>query len=226
MPFFPQVYLSPEANFLQILSELDHPRESQPKTCVPRQQAAKRQPTFTPRFDVMETEQSYELYGELPGLEQSKLDIEFSDAQTLLIKGQTERPSSTNPAPEASQSPQVESEKTADGEASETSSVKSHTATVEDDYDEADTPLKNTVAPALTTATTATTSNQQPQQKQSETPKPQFWASERRVGSFARSFSFSQRVDHDAVQASLKNGVLHVVVPKTAKRARIPVNVY
>ncbi|RDL35758.1 uncharacterized protein BP5553_06370 [Venustampulla echinocandica] len=217
MPFFPQVYLSPEANFLQILSELDQPREKQAKSCVARQQQpAKRQPTFIPRFDVTETEQAYELYGEVPGLEQKDLSIEFSDAQTLLVQGKTERTSST-----------TQTEKTNDAEmkdaetSSDASSVKSHNPTVEDDYDEADAPITRT-----TPATETTTPTEQPQQKQTETPKPKFWVSERKVGSFARSFSFTQRLEHDKVDASLKNGVLHVVVPKSVKRSRVSINVY
>ena len=47
--------------------------------------------SFTPRFDVRETETAYHLDGELPGISQENIDIEFSDHQTLVIKGRTER---------------------------------------------------------------------------------------------------------------------------------------
>ncbi|KAL1838385.1 hypothetical protein VTJ49DRAFT_2697 [Mycothermus thermophilus] len=47
--------------------------------------------TFNPRFDVRETDQAYELYGELPGVERDKINIEFTDPQTLVIRGRTER---------------------------------------------------------------------------------------------------------------------------------------
>jgi HSP20 family protein len=87
MPFFRPAYLTPEASFFQLLSELDQPQQKQ---CAPRHH---RPQTFTPRFDVTEVENAYELYGELPGLEQSDVTIEFSDAQTLVIKGKTERQS-------------------------------------------------------------------------------------------------------------------------------------
>ena len=43
-----------------------------------------------------------------------------------------------------------------------------------------------------------------------------YWVSERSVGEFHRTFSFPTRVDQDAVKASLKNGILSVVVPKAA----------
>ncbi|PWY96047.1 HSP20-like chaperone [Aspergillus sclerotioniger CBS 115572] len=47
--------------------------------------------TFAPRFDVRETSDGYHLDGELPGIAQKDVDIEFSDPQTLVIKGRIER---------------------------------------------------------------------------------------------------------------------------------------
>ena len=214
MPFFPQAYLAPEANLFQLLSELDQPQR---KSCGPRYA---RQQTFTPRFDVSETPESYELYGELPGLEQSDVSIEFTDAQTLVVKGKAERPSTATPAAENAH---TEPESSKDAEAS---SEKSHAATVEDDYDEADAPL----ATPATTATTATATNepapQQQQQPEPEAPRAKYWVAERRVGEFARSFSFSKRVEQDFVTATLKNGLLHVTIPKSQKPKTVAVNVY
>jgi HSP20 family protein len=206
MPFFRPAYLSPEASFFQLLSELDQPQQKQ---CAPRHH---RPQTFTPKFDVTEVENAYELYGELPGIEQSDITIEFSDAQTLVIKGKTERQSDKVEAPQAEAQATAETDNT---------SEKSHNPTVEDEYDEADTPL----ATPATTATVAAETEKQEQPAESQTPKPKYWVAERRVGSFARSFSFSQRIEHEAVQASLKNGILRVVVPKSQKTGKIAVNV-
>ncbi|PMD24599.1 HSP20-like chaperone [Hyaloscypha hepaticicola] len=167
MPFFRPAYLAPEASFFQLLSELDQPQQKQ---CAPRQQKPR---TFTPRFDVTEIDNAYELYGELPGIEQKDITIEFSDAQTLVIKGKTERQSDKVEAPQAEATPAAE----------DNTSEKSHN------------------------------------------PTPKYWIAERRVGSFSRSFSFSQRIEHEAVQASLKNGILKVVVPKSQKSGKIAVNV-
>jgi len=41
-----------------------------------------------------------------------------------------------------------------------------------------------------------------------------YWVQERMVGEFQRSFSFPHNIDQEAVKASLKNGILSVVVPK------------
>ena len=138
----------------------------------------------------------------------------FTDAQTLVIKGKTERSSTNAPA---SENAHTESESSKDAE---DSSEKSYNATVEDEYDEADTPL-------ATPATTATDSNDAAAKKQPvETRRAKYWVAERRVGEFARSFSFSQRVEQDFVTATLKNGILHVTVPKSQKPKKVVVNVY
>ncbi|KAG0124677.1 HSP20-like chaperone [Tuber indicum] len=55
-------------------------------------QRTNRRGAFSPSFDVHETEQAYVLEGELPGLhDKSNLSIEFTDPQTLLVRGKTER---------------------------------------------------------------------------------------------------------------------------------------
>jgi len=210
MPLFPQPYLFPQASFLQILSELDQP---QPKACVPRHTKSQ---TFTPRFDVTEVAQAYELYGELPGVQQEDISIDFTDAQTLVIKGKTNRASSTTPAAETTQH-----ESTKD---SESASHRPRNPTVEDEYDEADTPLPTPASTSTLTENDAAA--EQRDQTEAHTSKPKFWVAERRVGSFARSFSFSQRIEQDGVKASLKNGILHVVVPKSQKSGKVAVSVF
>lgn len=47
--------------------------------------------TFAPAFDVRELSDSYYLDGELPGVDQKNIEIEFSDPHTLVIQGRTER---------------------------------------------------------------------------------------------------------------------------------------
>jgi HSP20 family protein len=208
MPFFQPAYLSPEASFFQLLSELDQPTHK--ASCRPQRRAE----TFTPRFDVTETTDSYELYGEVPGLSQDDLSIEFSDAQTLIIKGKTQRALTTD----ATQLEQPTTSDKGKERESDASSEKSHAPTVEDDYDDVD-------APVDTPATTATVTEKQPQTTETAAPKPKFWVAERKVGEFARSFSFSQRIEQDFVSADLKHGILHVVVPKSQKSRKVAVTV-
>ena len=137
--------------------------------------------SFTPRFDVKEAKDSYTLEGELPGIEQKDVTIEFSDENTLTIKGRTERSTESGKKPEA--------KGVTDGEKQEMSDSKE----------------------------VATTDNNREVVKADEL-QHHYWVSERSVGEFARSFSFPGHVDQDSVKASLKNGILSVVVPKHQKQ--------
>jgi HSP20 family molecular chaperone IbpA len=170
------------------------------------------QKQFNPRFDLKETKDAYSLEGELPGIEQKDLNIEFTDAHTLVIKGRTERQSESGRRPQA-----VEGEKKAAIEetsaSSETGSVKSHRATVEDEE-----PANSSASAenkAEVAAPTAAPAEQQVAKAEEQRPaEQQYWISERHVGEFTRSFSFPHRVNQEAVKASLKNGILSIVVPK------------
>ena len=143
---------------------------------------------FQPKFDVREHKDTYELQGELPGLDQKDVHIEFADPHTLVIKGRTEREYSSEGANEA------RGRITGDV----TDASKGHKATVEDEGDEA--PKTTDVAKSSDRGVSK--------------DRPRYWVSERSVGEFHRAFSFPSRVDQDAVKASLKNGILSVTVPK------------
>ncbi|CAL3969665.1 unnamed protein product [Diplocarpon coronariae] len=220
MPFFPQAYLPTEAPLIQLLSQLDPPRqEQQHQACVRCVQPSR---TFKPCFDIAETSEAYELYGELPGARQHDLNIQFSDAQTLVIQGKTERRSyNSSPAP----APGPPSEESSQND--ESSSLRPHTATVEDEYDEADAPLATTTSASSSTAAPATAEKgkESDTPRAGEVPRAKFWVAERRVGEFARSFTFEKCIEHDYVTASLRDGVLAVVIPKSMKSKKVAVSV-
>ncbi|KAH7137698.1 HSP20-like chaperone [Dactylonectria macrodidyma] len=46
---------------------------------------------WRPKFDVCETRQAYELHGELPGIDKKAVHIEFTEPQTMVIRGKLER---------------------------------------------------------------------------------------------------------------------------------------
>jgi HSP20 family protein len=149
--------------------------------------------SFTPKFDVKETKEGYELHGELPGVEQKDVNIEWTDNNTLTISGRHEHSREEGERPQGFIENGQEQKKL------------EHQPTVEDDV--ASTTRTNKDAQVA----------KQPQQhvaKQDEPFKPKYWVSERSVGEFHRSFAFPARVDQDAVKASLKNGILSVVIPK------------
>jgi len=94
----------------------------------------------SPAADVTETEKGYEIIAELPGLDESNVDVKFADG-TLTIKGE--------------------------------------------------------------------------KKEEKEEKKKDYYVSERRFGSFQRSFRVPKGVDADKIEASFKNGVLTVTMPKT-----------
>lgn len=169
---------------------------------------------------------SYELQGELPGLEQKDLDIEFVDERTLVIRGRTasEKVESNEPAEPVAAAADEAAAATGDN-VSERSASYQKPSVEEEEYvdagaessgEGAKTPNSTTdqAAPAAEVALKAES------QKAAE-PAFKYWVSERSVGEFERRFSFPGRVDQEAVKASLRNGILSVVVPKVvAKEAR------
>jgi len=146
--------------------------------------------SFAPRFDVKESKESYELHGELPGLEQSQINIEWSDENTLTISGQTE----------------TRNEYSNQGEAVEVTDDSEKDTyrrpSVEEEGDEA---FKSTeVAPTNKETTVSKT----------DPNVSKYWITERSMGSFHRTFQFPAHVEHDGVKANLKNGILSILVPK------------
>jgi len=178
--------------------------------------------TFEPRFDVKENRKAYELHGELPGLEQKDLTLEFTDANTLSIRGRIETVREEGTKPGASIEAQPEQQRIAEKAETESSASSSnyHKATVEDEAGASTTNNDSTVATPVTEAPATSEVAQAP-----KVNGPKYWVSERSVGSFARSFSFPTRVDQDAVKASLKNGILSIVVPKAAAPANRRINI-
>jgi len=178
---------------------------------------------FNPKFDVKETKEAYTVEGELPGFDPKDLSIEFlDDGHTLQIKGKTVK--ELRQQPEAVEANQTEAPKaveaTPSGTKSETSSVKSHQATVEDDAEEpanASAVAEQQPEQQGQNQTVAESSKaaEQPAKQQQEDTK--HLVSERYTGSFSRSFQFPSKVDQEAVKASLKDGILAITLPFARK---------
>lgn len=158
---------------------------------------------FHPKFDVREHKDSYELQGELPGIEQKDVHIEFADPHTLVIKGRIERDYFSDG-----------SQAVRGSITGEVTDNTSHKATVEDE--EAETSGTQGKGGQVTKSGGGS---------EGQKDGTKYWVSERSVGEFHRAFSFPSRVDQDSVKANLKNGILSVTIPKaTSHQAkRIPV---
>lgn len=80
MVLLPSPMASNFAPLFSLLDDYDVHRSSRPKKAVATQ-------PFIPTFDVYETNDTYYLHGELPGVHQDDITIEFSDPHTMSIKG-------------------------------------------------------------------------------------------------------------------------------------------
>ncbi|KAF2872729.1 HSP20-like chaperone, partial [Massariosphaeria phaeospora] len=168
-----------------LLSELD--REASRQEAQRQRQQRKR--AFRARFDVNENKEAYQIDGEVPGFEQEHISIEVTDEHTLKVAGNTEQQTEAAPAADA----------------------QTTTAEVEDKMDGPKEPKGK--EPVTETAVQKQPQPEVPAQ-QSPQPENREWLSERVHGSFERTFRFPERIDATNVRASLKNGVLNVVVPK------------
>ena len=174
--------------------------------------------SFNPRFDVKEAGSAYELQGELPGFEQKDLDIEFVDERTLVIKGRhTYSNESGHPAQEAQQNTAAATEDVSDTASNHSASYRK--PSVEDEYvdagaESADAAEGKGKAPANDNAVSRSGN----QETQVAEPQSKYWVSERTTGEFERRFAFPGRVNQEEVRASLKNGILSIVVPKIVEK--------
>jgi len=170
-----------------------------------------RQRPFSPRFDVRETETAFELHGELPGVDRERLSIEFTEPQTLVIRGRVERNYSSGTPPAAAIEDAAVSGAVTEG------TEASHQASVSDEETEA---VKEK-GEATTVAAPAKT-----QASPRKDRKEHFWHQERSIGEFHRTFNFHTRVDEGSVSANLDRGILHVTIPKAAKHEtrRVQIN--
>lgn len=203
---------------------------------------------FNPRFDVRETESTYELAGELAGVDRSNVSLEFTEPQTLVVSGNVERNYAQNAAPAAEATPEAiadtHSEKTedepilADGARTPVdedepfteiaaprspSPTRSHRATVTDEAAE-EALERGTSSPAEVAdpEVVVPTATEAEASKPSAptTPADRYWFQERAVGQFKRVFNFPVPVDEAGVRASLENGILSVSIPKAKREVR------
>jgi len=168
--------------------------------------------SFQPKFNVKENKETYELHGELPGIEQKDINIEFTDPQTLVIKGQTQHVREEGHRPtDLIEGQDAQGKITEGGEDS-----IYHKPTVEDEAQMSGAnpdAAKTTEAPQDGETAQVT---QQPEKQETQQPQSRYWVREMSSGTFSRKFEFPSRVDQENVKASLKNGILSIVVPKAA----------
>ncbi|KAH6604774.1 30 kda heat shock [Trichoderma cornu-damae] len=218
--FFPRNFHHPtEASFtplFRLLDDFDSYSRQNGKGCHVRRQPA---PQWQPKFDVRETTETYELHGELPGISKENVYIEFSDPQTLVVRGKTERLYTAGTSPSAS--PEVAPPTEAAAEKEEPARRNSHQATVEDEDEASERESGYEVVAAAE-------EEKKPEEKAAQQPvdKAKYWLTERSIGEFSRSFHFPSFVEHESVSAGFQDGILNIVVPKAKKLESRRITVY
>ncbi|KAH7136823.1 HSP20-like chaperone [Dactylonectria estremocensis] len=164
-------------------------------------------PTWQPNFDIRETQHAFELHGEFPGMKKEDVHIKFTEPQTMLIHGKTER-SYTSNEPAAPAAGLIENTSVDAAAKDNDTKSDSHQPTVEDEEND------------------KTKQVQKAQSQEKPVDKAKYWVTERSIGEFSRTFSFPVQVDQDAVSATFKDGILSITVPKAKKyeSRRITVN--
>jgi len=219
MAFFPRTFYHPtETSFtplFRLLDDFDSYTRQSGRSCNVRRQVL---PRWQPKFDVRETTDGYELHGELPGMNKENVHIEFSNPQTMVIRGKAER-TYTAGTPSTNQL-----EGTAGVEAiAEKEELKrrgSYQATVEDEDEASERESGYEVVTAEDEKKPVEKAPQQP------ADRAKYWLTERSIGEFNRSFHFPSLVEHEGVRADFKDGILSITVPKAKKREtrRIAIN--
>lgn len=187
MAYFPIFPSTPNTGFQNLLRLLDADEASVSHSSHPHVRP------FSPKFDVRESAQSYELLGELPGITREDIDIEFADndSNALTIKGRTERAHKNSSEIGGNKKP---------------INQKSHNDEKQEEQHDS-----QVAKQAKNDGTTET--------KRYEKPVYRYWISERPVGEFQRTFTFLAKVDRENIKANLRNGILTVVVPKVLKES-------
>lgn len=199
MAFYSSIPTGDFGSLFRLLDDYDTHRASTSATGRgPRHASTVR--SFTPKFDVREHKDGYELIGELPGVDQKDIHIEFSDSSTLTVKGHVERSDSYG------------SDGKVSGRITEQQEYKKPTAEDEDGDKQKDAGNNNQEV----------TKHDEGAKQQ---PKYKYWVAERSVGEFHRSFTFPTRVDTDNVKAGFKDGILTITVKKAAEPQAKRINI-
>lgn len=204
MAFLPRNFYNPDASFAPLFRLLDEFDTYSRPVNGNGQHRRSALPVWQPKFDVRETGERYELHGELPGMSKDQVQIEFTEPQTMVVRGRVERAYTAGTPPTGLLEDAAQTKAITEGGNERTS--QSHQASVEDEGADAATSSGAEVVDKKTDVAA---------KEPADTVK--YWLSERSVGEFSRTFNFPGSIDQDAVSASFKDGILSIAVPK-AKR--------
>lgn len=201
---------------------------------------------FVPRFDLEEHEQSYELYGELPGFDKDHITVEANDDRNIQISGWIPRKHHGDHAASAKiASPSTDiMDPVVKVQHHDMTQGEHHAST--ERFGEVLNPHREPLsdAPVVSQSPNAPDSSaavhQTPHEHKPEIarfgdvldphgsfvhgpkdgaswkPKVKYLIAERQFGQFHRAFHFLNPIKKDEVSARMDNGILHITAPKAA----------
>jgi HSP20 family protein len=189
---------------------------------------------YYPRFDIEEHEQSYELYGDLPGVQQASLKIETTNDHTIEISGSTLHHHGVDNtlASGDGQTEETQYEAAAQVAVSHPTSAQPNIVFLANGKPAP--PISNGKrAEPLSdggelTKTHGHNSNQSHKEKltAAKGTKVKHLMTERQHGEFHRIFPFANSIKEKEVRAKYDNGILHVTVPKGLAPVKNRISVY
>lgn len=215
----------------QIEAHLEAQREA-------HRQEEKRKQALHAQFTVNQTEQGWQVDGDIRGFDQENISIEVTDEHTLKIAGNTTWQTKKAAQSDAEDStegkmdgvtlnePEYEDVAAADNATvssatveSDTESHKSYQPTVEDDFEDLGAETSSLISSPSRPSSPAEVKEPKGKGKSveepaSSTPEAPQQQDERVHGAFERSFRFPNRIDSAAVSASFQDGALKIVVPR------------
>jgi len=165
--------------------------------------------TIAPKFDVTESESEYKLQGELPGVPAENVVIEFTDPQTLVVRGHADRSHTEG-------DPSLAPKSLTSGSGEESKRIEGGSGSGG----------KKEGKKSSSHSEESSSSKETEESSSSSKPSSKYWLSERSFGEFSRVFSFPSSVNQDKVEARFENGVLDITVPKSEKSGtrKIPIS--
>lgn len=185
---------------------------------------------YYPRFDIEEHEQSYELYGDLPGVQQASLKIETTNDHTIEISGTTlhHHGVDNTTAPGSGQAEVTHPEASAEVVVSNPTSAQPNIIFLANGKSAASMSNSKQAAPPNDMADggeLTKTHGHNSEQPHKET-QVKHLMTERQHGEFHRIFPFANSIKEKEVRATYDNGILHVTVPKGPAPVRNKISVY
>lgn len=178
---------------------------------------------FVPRFDLEQHDDTYELYGELPGFRREDVIIEAHDDHNIQVSGSAPRLASQPATSSNTNGSKDTKASTAESQNGASASDRLETTTTTQERNP-DARFGDGLDPNVQFVENSKHTEARPENSNA-VPKARILISERHPGSFHRAFHFPMPIKKDEVTATMQDGILHITAPRapTPPPVKVPV---